>query len=172
MKLFLYIGLIVFFVSCRQSKNESGIHIEEWNTDKSTIDLQEKSIKYDSTNDQSLTIEFTWSPKERNTKKSIFDSTYSIDYLYKRTTILSIHDVSKISLNVNYSLPSNNIKVDCIFLGLYSNFESYKNLKGKIRFEELTDLNTRFKILLTGELNEMIEFKEDTILNEKIRINQ
>lgn len=180
MKLLYYIGFILFLISCgessgesqtsEQSGNEPIFNLAKWNTSETKVDLDRRTMKYDSIDNRNLTIQFTWSPKNVNTEKSILDSTYSADYLHKRITILEIQDVSKISLNMDYKIPGDNIEVESIFFGLFSNFESYKNLKGLVRFEELTDFKTKFKIMLSGELNEMIEFKHDTILNEEIRI--
>jgi hypothetical protein len=179
MKLLFCIGLIIFLTNCtesnndapisNQARNESNSIPHKWNTFESEIDLDRVTLNYDSVNNRTINIEFTWSPKNENTEKSIKDTTYNLLYLYKRTTILKIQDVSEILLDKDYFIPQDNIKVDCIFYGLYSNFESFKNLKGKIRFSELTDTNTKFKILLTGELNEMIVFKNDTILNAEIK---
>ena len=169
--------------------------INEWGIDDSRIDLKRTDIYTESilkpnfyttiegerheTHPQivedsdvkpALIIEFNWTPKNLNTEKSLENKTYNSDYLHHRTIFMEILDTSKISKHVDYYIPNENIAVKGVFYGLFSNFELYKNLNGKVRFEELGDLNCKFKILMTAELNVMVSFKNDTILHEEIRV--
>lgn len=148
----------------------------EWIIETSKAEIGSKEICHDFMSDVILHLQFSWKQKAQNVVRTdtgtIFDMTYTqpfdINSMLRRSTSLEIQNVSKIVLNRDYAIPNETMYVESLCNGFYSNFEYYKNLSGKIRFEELANQEVRFKILLMGELNQMLKLEMDTILNEEI----
>ncbi|GEM_PF-1950135 len=167
----IILGLIFLFTNCDDSGKSSSVSnqcVQE--AELSKINLGPMVFSYDSINIQCLDIFYTWSPKFINKNLSLEDASDDFNLLQQRTIQLEILDVSKVTLETIYTLPHENILIDCIFYGPYSSSESFKKLQGNIRFIELNNLESRFEIRLTGELNEITEFKNDIILNEEIEV--
>lgn len=136
----------------------------------SLIEIESPVLEYNPEEGQSLRMEFTWHPKIKSFEINE-DQPINID-LNNRLTTIEVNDVSKLSLNTDYTIPNENINVSCVCFGLLSALEDYKNLDGTIRFDEINISNCEFSLTLMGELDEIMKFKKDTFFNEEINISQ
>jgi hypothetical protein len=158
-----------------QSKNDaeetlSSVAMDDWEIGESKIDIGSTYIT-NLAEDSGLIIKFGWQPKDTNSYDSAGLKFVSMDHMYQRDFLIYITNTSKIVMNVTYVIPSKNLKASGTISGLFSNIDSYKNLKGKIQFRELNYLKSNFDILLTGGVND-IEIVKDTILNEHVRVEK
>ena len=153
MKHFLYFFLVCL-LGCSSQNDEALLSITDANINLSSSDITPQP--------DHLRINLQWTPKTSN-------SNDQFDILQRRECTLKV-DPQKIKTGQIYTLPYEGINVDVTIFSLLSNFERYRNIKGKIRFDELSAQTCQFSLFLLGDLRQMKLIEGDSIIREQLTI--